>query len=205
MKISWIHEHTELVGASLEKKIEIFYAKVWGWTIHVAELVANGGKSHAKTFDAAAAPDVTAVPDSGFAVMQILLSYFETIGIYIEGETNPRGRSAELFERGVLEAFPQMSTFAYAPTKSFLKTLYKAARCGLYHKTATGKGVALGDLGNTIIKVAPTGEEIILNPHKLPAHLNQHLHNYCERLRDTGNEQLRKNFEKCFDRDNPKP
>ena len=204
MKISWKHEHTELEGASLEKKIEIFHAKIWGWTIHVAELVANGGRSHAKTGDAAADPDVTAVPDSGFAVMQILLSYFETIGIYVEGETNPRGRSAELFELGVLEAFPEVSFFAYAPTKSFLKTLYKAARCGLYHKSATGEGIALKDLGSTVIALSQDGLNIILNPHRLPSHLNQHLEKYCESLKDVANHQLRKNFEKCFDRDNRK-
>jgi hypothetical protein len=205
MKISWMHEHTELAGASLEKKIEIFHAKVWGWTIHIAELVANGGKSHGKVTEAAAAADVTRVPESGFAVMQILLSYFETIGIYVEGETNPRGRSAELFEHGVLEVFPQLNSYPYSPTKAFLKTLYRGGRCGLYHRTATGKGVALADLGNKVIEVWANGEQIVLNPHKLPAHLNQHLHSYCDRLKDAGNEQLRKNFEKCFDRDNPNP
>jgi hypothetical protein len=205
MKISWIHEHTELAGASLEKKIEIFHAKVWGWTIHIAELVANGGKSHAKTGDAAAAPDVTAVPASGFAVLQILLSYFEMIGIYVEGVENPKNRSRELFKKGFANVFPQISSMPADIAETFLNTLYETARCGLYHKLGTGVGFAITGEMDPVIAVSADGKEIILNPHTLPSCLGVHLREYCDKLRDAANTQLREGFEKCFDRDNPKP
>ena len=205
MKISWIHEHTELAGASLEKKIEIFHAKVWGWAIHVAELLANGGKSHDKVGDATAVPDVGPIPGNGFAVLQILLSYFEMIGIYKEGVENPIGRSGELFKKGFADVFPEIASIPPATAEVFLNKLYKAARCGLYHKLGTGEGFGItGDM-TPVITMSADGKEIVLNPHTLPACLNNHLRSFCDRLSDPANAQLRANFEKCFDLDNPKP
>ena len=114
MRISWRHEHTELDAKSpIEKKIEIFQARVWGSRLHVADLAINGGRNHENT------ADVQPLPHSGFAVLQILLSYFEMIARYETGN-NGKDDSRELFVKGVQSVFPEVSTMPYAATRTFL-------------------------------------------------------------------------------------
>lgn len=198
MRITWKHEHTELIGADFDKKVEIFYEKIWGWTLHVAELTINGGRNHEDTEDA------SPVPHSGFAVLQILFSYFEMIGRYVEGNLG-KDQSKEFFTKGLRYVFPQIDSFPYRPTKTFIDILYAGGRCGLYHMSMTGKGIAISGNPPSAIAYSPEGTEIIINPHRLPAELNLNLKKYCNDLRNPANNGLRDNFQKRFDRDNPKP
>ena len=80
MKITWTHDSSEIPWPpSFEQKVDIFYHRHLGWQLHVADLVSNGGDplSHGD-----AVTPLPAVPHSGFAVLQICLSYFETIAQY---------------------------------------------------------------------------------------------------------------------------
>jgi hypothetical protein len=44
MQITWKQSDTDLVWPlTVEQKIDIFYEQLWGWQLHVADLIANGG------------------------------------------------------------------------------------------------------------------------------------------------------------------
>src|SRR5689334_13563288 len=125
IKITWKHEASELNGSSpIEKKIEIFRESVWGSQLHIAELAINGGKSHDQT------EDVKPLPHSDFAVLYILLSYFEMIARYEKGDISEK-ESRGAFIDGVQLVFPEVCEWPYAPTRTFLDKLYKDLRCGL--------------------------------------------------------------------------
>lgn len=71
MQVSRKHNDADLAWPlKIEDKINIFYEQVWGWQLHVADLIANGKCP----IDGEAG--VQSIPDSGFAVLQICLSYF---------------------------------------------------------------------------------------------------------------------------------
>lgn len=198
MQITWKHTETELVGADIGKKIDVFFEKIWGWTLYPADLIIRGGATHDK------AASVAAIPHAGFACLQVVLSYFEMIGRYVEGDLSPH-QSKELFIRGVRFVFPQVDTMPYQPTQQFFSTLYSGGRCGLYHMSMTGQGIAIsGDAALAAISYDSTGKQIVINPVKLPEVLIANLKSYCDRLRDAKEVDLRKNFEKRFDKDNPK-
>jgi len=198
MQITWKHTEADLVGADLAKKTDVFFEKIWGWTLYPADLIIRGGATHDK------AASVVAIPHAGFACLQVILSYFEMIGRYVEGDLST-GQSKELFIRGVRFVFPQVDTMPYQPTQRFISTLYSGGRCGLYHMSMTGQGIAIsGDAALAAISYDSTGKQVVINPVKLPEVLIANLKGYCDRLRDPNEVDLRKNFEKRFDKDNPK-
>ena len=48
MWITWKHQDTDFVMplTNIDHKIEIFYERIWGWQLHIADLCINGGESH---------------------------------------------------------------------------------------------------------------------------------------------------------------
>jgi hypothetical protein len=102
MMITWRHTNGDFpVPWTLETKIHIFYERTLGWQIHIAELIANGGIHLNGTV-------VAPIADSGFAVLQICFSYFETIGKYVGGHDRPTGKSRDSFKEGVKLVSPPL-------------------------------------------------------------------------------------------------
>ena len=108
MLISWKHDDATFHGAlTFDQKIEVFYERIWGWQLHVAEICLNGGRSHDGRDTA------EAIPHSAFAAMQIMLSYFEMIAKYEDGfvpKTPKQGESPKYFKRGVQSVFPALES-----------------------------------------------------------------------------------------------
>lgn len=195
MWITWKHEHTKLVAESqIAEKIEVFQHRVWGWQLHIADLVINGGKSHDGT------KNFEEIPHAGFATLHILLSYFEMIARYETGNIG-KDQSREVFIEGVQSVFPQVKEFPYAPTRKFLNLLYGDVRCGLYHMSVPGSGVAIGKTG-VAIQYANNPPQILIDPHELARALKNHFEHYTNTLKDPNQTDLRKAFERRFDCDN---
>ena len=116
MKVSRKHDDGDLTWPlALEVKIDIFYEQLLGWQLHVADLIANG----AHPLEGGA--KVETIPDSGFAVLHICLSYFETIGKY---QGVPVGRDGAQFKAGALAVLPELRASAKRPLrKSEMRTL----------------------------------------------------------------------------------
>lgn len=193
MYISPNHKEEEFSSPlTLEDKIEIFRDRVDGWQLGIADQCINGKIANTDQ-------SILPIRDSGFAVLHIVMSYFEMIAKYEDGFTD-KGKSCHYFKMGLASVFPSMQGWE---TDKFLdeltSILYDSVRCGLYHCGITNPLIVLtGDIENPII-VDRNLSKMIINPHLLIPHMRIHLQNYVIRLSDLANKQLRANFQKRWE------
>src|SRR5579863_8335553 len=169
---------------TIEEKIEIFYQRTLGWQLQIADLLANGGHPLGESCT------VRPLAHSGFAVLQICLSYFETIGHYEDHGAPPRGVGSEAyFKKGVRSVFPQLLTNNNENVvDELLAKLYGGARCGLYHNSMTVPNVGLGQPpGGEAMGYDPNTKLLAISPERLPKALKQHLESFRAHLLDPVN------------------
>ena len=178
---------------SLESKIQIFRERTLGWQLDIADACINGRQDANEV-------QLGPIPHSGFAVLHIVLSYFEMIaqmkGIYLE---IPNKGKRNYFMAGVLDVFPDLRHYDPAVTDEVLRILYVSARCGLYHAGMTAKRVSLAKSEPEPLSYYARDRHLTINPHALVRVLRQHLKSYVTELRDPQNQELRQAFEKGFD------
>lgn len=193
MKITWKHSDSDF-GSSLsfDDKVTIFRERIWGWHLHIAELCINGGQVH----DGSARVDH--IPHSGYGVLSLTLSYFETIGKHVEGYTN-KFESEKHFGIGVRTVFPELGSHSADSVDSLLSALYRGVRCGLYHSSQAMPGIFLSGEPSAALTFDPAKKHLLINPHLIPKKLVDHLDAYCAQLRAGADPRLRKNFEARFD------
>jgi hypothetical protein len=167
-------------GMTLENKIDVFADRIDGWQIGIAKKIIQHEIQH-----------------SGFALLHIVISYFEMIGKYLSGYVGDRG-SRSNFKKGVKATFPEIGP----EEEVFLNSLYQSVRNGLYHLGMTKINVMLrcdipGSIGfNSERKI------LVLSPDRLVEDLDIRFRNYVTELRNPENKEMRKNFESRFDYDN---
>jgi hypothetical protein len=195
MYITWKDSDDEITWPlSIEKKIDIFYQQLLGWQLHIADLMVNGGEP------LGGGAKVQRIEHSGFAVLHICLSYFETIGKYRSPILT--GGSKEQFDVGVQAVFPQMGRTPPEMRDKLLNVLYGSARCGLYHNSRTSHDVALGQAPNgEAIAYDPNSQTLVICPENLPRVLKKHLELYREELMNPTNDRVRQSFLRQFDTD----
>lgn len=179
---------------ALEDKITIFLDRTFGWQLDIADCCINGIKN--------AGDELLAKPiaQSGFAVLHIVLSYFEMVAKYQDGfMTN--GKSEFYFKQGVYSVFPHLINESSSMVDSLLNILYFGARCGLYHGGMTDHRIVVtGEISYPMI-LDISEPRLQINPALLVPSLKSHLSEYGSQLRNPDNEVLRRNFEKRFDFD----
>jgi hypothetical protein len=186
MWITWKHQDTDLTWPlSYAQKVDLFYEQALGWQLHIADLVANGGKAFGEEGDCDGI-NVNPIRHSGFAVLQICLSYFETIGYYTTNASS--GKKA--FTSGVIQVFPDLAK---------LDPVVVTKRCGLYHNTRTARAILGQPTGKDAIALAE--ERIVISPERLPTYLKAHLSSLRNHLLREENVDLRATFERRFDKD----
>lgn len=197
MWITWKHQDTDLAWPlTFEQKVDLFYEQALGWQLHIADLVANGGTAFGEEGNREGKV-VCSIRHSGFAVLQICLSYFETVGHYT---AEPSG-SKDAFRAGVLHVFPDLANADPVGVNGFVEALYRDARCGLYHNVRTAR-VALGQPPNGApIAYDGHSQQVVISPERLPGSLKAHLERLRMALLDEGNPDLRARFERKFDED----
>jgi hypothetical protein len=197
MWISWKHQDSQLSWPlTFEQKVELFYEQTLGWQLHIADLVANGGTAFGEE-GRREGNRAGKIRHSGFAVLQICLSYFETIGYYTG---KPNGSQAA-FRAGVQHVCPNLANADHEAVGAFIDALYKDARCGLYHNVRTAR-VGLGwPSGTSPAAYDSSSGRVILNPERLPKALKVHLERFRQMLLDVKNQELRQSFESQFDHD----
>ncbi len=192
MKITWKHERSAFPAQlSLEQKVEIFYEQTWGWQLRVADLMANGGKP------TGGGSKCEPIMHSGFAVLQVCLSYFETIG-----QCLALGASEVRFKAGVRAVFPSLALEDGDFVDGLLQQLYADARCGLYHSSRTRGGVGLGQPPEgAAMAYDAVRRVLVISPERLPQALIRHLQAYRAQLLEGSNVDGRARFERWFDRE----
>jgi len=170
MQITWNYKETDFSWPlSFEKKVEIFYQRALGWQLHIADLIANGGPPLGEV------QSVQPLRHSGFAVLYICLSYFETIGQY--ERRNPDTKTSRgYFKEGVRSVLPQLHVSHGDVVGDLLTKLYDGARNGLYHNSMTIPGVGLGQPpGGEPIAYDSESKTLAISPELLPKALKRHL------------------------------
>ena len=156
---------------SLDDKIEIFLDRTIGWQLGIADKIINGERDDQGNIVS------RGIPHSGFAVLHIVLSYFEMIAKYQDGFAQD-GKSAQYFKKGVSSVFPQIQNYPQDIVNGLLDILYRGARCGLYHSGMTDPKVMLtGDIDVAML-FDPQNQRLIINPHLLVPVLLTHLEEY---------------------------
>ena len=192
MWVTWKHLSNQITQPlPFETKVELFEEAALGWQLHIADLVANGGTSFGENGNRTGQA-VRAIRHSGFAVLQICLSYFETIGRYT-GATGGSGQAFRAGVRHVLQSAPA--------NDALLDALYEDARCGLYHNKRTARVVLAQPAGGEAIAFDTANHRVIVSPERLPPMLKDHLKQYADDLRDPVNTTLRTKFETQFNAD----
>ena len=196
LAITWKHRCCDFPQPlRLDDKITIFEEQIYGWQLHTADLILNGGQHHDGS------TSVSNIPHAAFAALQVLLSYFELISKYHDGYCG-QDKSAEHFKKGFHLVFPGLIAFHPDIVDRVLKVLYSGLRCGLYHGFSMGRDIILSGEPDAALFVPPHSDTLWINPHKWPQAMKAHLKGYCECLRNESNRTLRANFEKRYDHDN---
>ena len=161
----------------------------------IADLIANGGLSADQSI-------VNPIPHSGFAVLQVCLSYFETAGRYCLLPQKIHFKHGDKFKNGVLLVLPELASLTVPERDALLATLYHGARCGLYHASRTGPRVGLGQPPNGAALDYDSKEHVLrISPERLPKLLKRHLEKFSAELKDSANVQARQKFQEEYERD----
>jgi hypothetical protein len=190
VKISRKHDASELEGPqAFENKVQVFYEQTFGWQLHIADLLANGGVPYGSE------ERVSKIEHSGFAVLHICLSYFELIGTILSA---PGVAPSLAFRAGVDAVIPTVVPPGNL-RKEFMRKLHHGVRCGLYHQGRTRAGVGLGQPeGGDCLAFDPSTGIIAISPERLPGALITHLRTFCDELLTSASPRLRENFERLF-------
>ena len=192
--IDFPHPHT------LETKITLFEDRVLGWKLDIADQLINGSQQKSP------------IRHSGYATLDIVVSYFEMIAKYEDGFIGRK--SEEYFKKGVYSVFPEFKNIP-PPTQPplspvgnvvslidvVLDLMYEGIRCGLYHSGITNGKIFLTGEIKTPMRFELQNQMLIVNPHLLVPKLKAHLQDYVVRLRDVNNTDLRAKFEVRYDFD----
>ena len=172
---------------TLDQKIEIFSERVLGWQIDVAEEMSR------QFFEALAVSDASRpMCHSGFAIVSVIFSYFETIAQYLQGASSHR-QSADFFEYGFRSVY---SASGFDDTQ--IRTIYANIRCGMYHNGLTRPEVNIYEGHRPTFRYDSEGR-LLLNPFTLVQDVKQHFLGYVATLRDGSDLALRQRFEAVFD------
>jgi hypothetical protein len=162
---------------TLDVKIGLFERQVRGWQLNIAQEL------------------IDKIEHSAFGVLAIVMSYPEKIWQLVNGRSSENRESRLAFREG-MGYVRKSSPLEIPDDPAQLDFLYEHVRCGLYHDGGTTSRVRLSE--GFPHAFAFVGEQIHINPHRLPRVFIGHLESYAADLRDPRNEGLRTNFEKMF-------
>jgi len=188
------NEHDTPLPWNIEEKIRIFEDRVKNWTINKARQFRGD-------------------TDAGYAMLSLVLSYFEMIGLYLAGATEDiqaflekrrnNEPSRQRFEEGVRSVAEHFNGWPkQQELEKAIDRLYRALRCGLYHSGMARYGVWVEWSKPTAMRFAR--DELIISPEALVDNVYTHFDSYIETLLRPQTEkdsELRNHFEKRFDLD----
>ena len=178
------HTADQLVGASVDGKLEIFEAQMKGWLLDHADALASGGYA--------------ASQHAGISILALCLVYVESIVCFIEGKTSDK-KSQAFFTDGLVAIFPESE----AEIRTYSADFYREVRCGLLHQGMTRGKIGIRADEPVPIRFDHSGVGIfqfaMINPLLFLKRVKQHFEGYLASVRDPANTVLRSNFEVWFD------
>jgi hypothetical protein len=155
----------------INDKITIYKRQVEGWFLdHASKLVKKD--------------------DAGFVVLMICIAYIEGVEQYMGGQFS-HNNSKVFFKRGLRRIFGLENV-----SEKNLDEFYSQVRCGLFHSGMTEHKVIISNEYEQIIDFS--NDMIRINPKLFLDKIKKDFGNYLDRLRDSSNNQERRNFDRMF-------
>ena len=163
---------------NLEDRISIYERQVFGWFIDPAakliELINEG---------------------AAFVVLSICFSYLEGVEQYMRGESS-HFKSQDFFCSAAQRVFSGEASL----TQDQLVSLYRQARCGMFHDGMTRSGVIYDTSIKRPLHVTNNGsmDIIAFNPDLCLDAARNDFKSYISKLRNQSNCNLRNNFDRMY-------
>jgi hypothetical protein len=149
-------------------KVEIFRDRVMSWQIDI-------GKEIVRQIDAAQDKDV--MKHAGYALLSILVNYFEMYWQYKQGHTSENASKA-YFAWGFADVYPNFPM----SHEDIKKEVYPRLRCGMYHDGFTKRGVTIDSHYTQGCDYDAANDEIKINPHMMVDTIESHFAAYIATL-----------------------
>jgi hypothetical protein len=179
------HVSSDLEGASIEKKLEVFEAQVKGWLLDHAEALSSSQYS--------------ASQHAGISILALCLVYVESISCFIKGQSSD-GKSKIFFKDGLVAIFPENTPDLNRYSDDF----YREVRCGLIHQGMTRGKIGISRDASSPIQIDqdPAGafQFAMINPWLFLDRVKQHFDCYLVNVRNPANTILRSSFETWFEK-----
>lgn len=191
------YDSSKLQSGMLADKIDVFEDQMNNWLL-----------AHAHSL---ASPDYPRNQHTGFAILTLVGSYFETIASFMQGQSS-KNKAGEFFSIGFRNVFPEFEsqvvakgvTDVAAELRRVADAYYTEIRCGLFHEAMVRAGTVIVKGANHTIQVVEdfTTKNLRLevDPFHLLNRVQSHFTSYITKLRNTDEVQTRTNFEKEWDR-----
>ncbi len=128
--------------------------------------------------------------EAGFVVLQLAISYIESIEQYKTGKSS-NNDSKSFFSNSLKKIFPEIKF-----TKEILDHIYDEVRSGLVHNAITKKDVVISTKFQDTIKIE--NKNILINPHKFLDRIIYDFEEYIKKLRNENEVNLRERFKTFF-------
>jgi hypothetical protein len=186
MRVSPKYTIEKLRAQRVEDSIDVYEDRVNGWLLNHARSLAER-------------------PHSEYAVLALLIGYFEPHASYLLGQDS-RNKSKKCFREGFLDVFPgaESHTAGMSMPPNFRENLadalYEEARCGVSHEGLIRRRILLSyrtteAIGVSVKKSTGNIDAICINPRRVLDDITAHLDRYVSALRDPKNVDLRQKFE----------
>ncbi len=179
---------TQVGGADIAKKIDIFEDQMNGWLLTQARMLAsahNPGEQHA-----------------GYAILALCFVYVEGIACFIKGESSNH-KSQEFFQFGMEQIFFDLDKYPRKILDMFSNEFYGQARSGLLHQGLTRGKIAITKNARNALcasyDLQANINQIVVDPWLFLNYVEKHFSAYLSLLRNPREESKRTNFEKWFD------
>jgi len=178
----------KLDRGKIEDWIDIFEDRITNWIFRQARFLLES-------------------PHSEYAIVQLLLPYFEAIAMYMKGQDS-HGKSKQFFKEGFKTVFSSPGNPEHVLLR-IADVLYEDARCGFFHDNMIRSRIFFANdvpeainlnLPRVNGKIDLNGDikAIIINAEKFLDEVESHFKMYIEQLRNKNNHDLRKNFKKIW-------
>lgn len=171
------------MGGTIDEKIAGFIGYVSIRQLGIAEFLANEFKDEGRE---------GVLKESGYAILSIVMSYFEMIEQVTTGTVNTKGDGA-FFARGFRKVYPS----APYSDPDIMKWIYGLVRCSLYHSAMTKGAVPLSrhfEVGFRIHR-----DKLEINPALVVSEIRLHFDRYAQQLRNPCECDCRCSFEAAYD------
>jgi hypothetical protein len=188
----------DIADWSVEQMIEVFQAQIDGWHLGIADRIINEVWKIGDDYCINAINNdgdlVHYVVDSGWAVLQITLSYFEIIAFYKNFAKMKKASARAKFDWGFKDVFPEL-----AQQTRVMNIVRNELRNALYH-TGLEPGyvyITHDSDPNPIVLHNAIGR-VRVDPHSFVQHLRSHFKVYIDQLKDVSMTDLRNEFQAVF-------